>query len=515
MASLAEIVRSQTSLRQSEINHLQRLLAAWNMLADFCFSDLLLFVPVAAVADGHGHGDDGDGDGDGDAEPTTAEVDELQLVLAGHVRPSTTQTLYRHDMIGEVFGGDERPLVARSLAREEIIEGEITVTAIRERVRVLCIPVRHDGRTIAVLSRESTPSVGRSPGELERTYVDIFNRFAQMIAKGTYPYPIDDSDSKESPRVGDGVVVLDRAMCVEYASPNAVSALHRMGVHANTEGMRLGELGLEDEPVRDAFTVAKPITQEVERGEVIILLRCIPMLDSQGVSGAVVLFRDVTEVRLRDRLLLSKDATIREIHHRVKNNLQTISSLLQLQARRSGSDDAKAAMAESVRRIQSIALVHETLSREAGEDVAFAEILRPLVQMVAETVSSPDRRIDFEVTGDAGTLPAQIATPMAVVLTELLQNTADHAFPTGVDRPGEDRVRVELEEEPDGLVVRVIDNGVGVPEGFSVATAKGLGLSIVRALVTSDLRGTIDLFEPLSGPGTVVELRIPIDAVAS
>ena len=234
MASLAEIVRSQTSLRQSEINHLQRLLAGWNMLADFCFSDLLLFVPVAAVADGHGHGDDGDGDGDGDAEPTTAEVDELQLVLAGHVRPSTTQTLYRHDMIGEVFGGDERPLVARSLAREEIIEGEITVTAIRERVRVLCIPVRHDGRTIAVLSRESTPSVGRSPGELERTYVDIFNRFAQMIAKGTYPYPIDDSDSKESPRVGDGVVVLDRAMCVEYASPNAVSALHRMGVHTAT-----------------------------------------------------------------------------------------------------------------------------------------------------------------------------------------------------------------------------------------------------------------------------------------
>ncbi len=498
MASLSEIVRSQTSLRQSEIIHLQRLLASWNMLADFCFSDLLLFVPVDRT----------------DGGPAPAESADPPLVLAGHVRPSTTQTLYREDMIGEIFGGGERPLVSRSLAREEIIEGEITVTAIRERVRVLCIPVRFDGRTIAVLSRESTPSVGRSPGELERTYVDIFNRFAQMIARGAYPYPIDDSDSKESPRVGDGVVVLDRTMSVEYASPNAVSALHRMGVHANTEGMRLGELGLEDEPVRDAFTVAKPITQEVERGEVIILLRCIPMLDSQGVSGAVVLFRDVTEVRLRDRLLLSKDATIREIHHRVKNNLQTISSLLQLQARRSGSEDAKAAIAESVRRIQSIALVHETLSREAGEDVAFAEILRPLVQMVAETVSSPDRRIDFEVTGDAGFLPAQIATPMAVVLTELLQNTADHAFPADTPRPGDDQVRVELEEEPDGLVVRVIDNGVGVPEGFSVATAKGLGLSIVRALVTSDLRGTIDLFEPLAGPGTVVELRIPIDAIA-
>jgi two-component sensor histidine kinase len=496
VASLAEIVRKQSRLSEAETVHLQRLVAAWNMLADFCFSDLLLFVPI------------------GEIHPGGAAVGD-EFLLVGHVRPSTTQTLYRHDMVGDLVSEDDRPLVARSLRREEIIEGEITVSAIRERIRVQCIPVRYDGRTIAVMSRESTPTVGRSPGELERTYVDIFNRFARMIASGEFPYALDDSVSKESPRVGDGVVVLDRAMCVEYASPNAVSALHRMGVHANTEGMRLGELGLEDEPVRDAFTVAKPITQEVERGEVIILLRCIPMLDSQGVSGAVVLFRDVTEVRQRDRLLLSKDATIREIHHRVKNNLQTISSLLQLQARRTGSDDAKAAIAESVRRIQSIALVHETLSREAGEDVAFSEILRPLVQMVAETVSSPDRYIDFEVEGEAGTLPAQIATPMAVVLTELLQNTADHAFPTDRVRDQPDQVKVGLEQHDDGVVVRVTDNGVGVPEGFSVATAKGLGLSIVRALVTSDLGGTIDIFEPPHGTGTVVELRIPIEAIAS
>lgn len=492
MASLAEIVRKQSHLSLAEIVHLQRLVASWNMLADFCFSDLVLFVPRSdQVVDDH----------DG------------EFLVVGHVRPSTTQTLYRNDLIGEIVSEDERPLVTRSMRIEEIIEGEITVQSIRERVRVLCIPVRHQGRTIAVLSRESTPSIGRSPGELERTYIEIFNRFARMIAVGTYPYAVEDSDSKESPRVGDGAVVLDRAMCVEYASPNAVSALHRMGVHANTEGMRLGELGLDDEAVRDAFTVAKPVIQEVERGEVIILLRCIPMLDSQGVSGAVVLFRDVTEVRLRDRLLLSKDATIREIHHRVKNNLQTISSLLQLQGRRTGSEEAKEAIAESVRRIRSIALVHETLSRDAGEDVSFTEILRPLVQMVAETVSSVDRRIEFEVTGDAGNLPSEVATPMAVVLTELLQNTADHAFPADRLRDRVDEVVVDLDFDAGGIIVRVIDNGVGVPEGFNVSTAKGLGLSIVRALVTSDLGGTIDVFEPATGQGTVIELRIPIEVV--
>ncbi|MGI8754418.1 MAG: sensor histidine kinase, partial [Acidimicrobiales bacterium] len=470
MASLAEIVRSRSELTLTEVIHLQRLVASWNLLADFCFSDLLLYVAL---------------------RPELPESDDAEFVMVGHVRPSTTQTLYRKDLIGEQLDEHERPLVARSMRLGEIIEGEITVDALRERVRVLCIPVRCQGRTIAVLSRESTPNVGRSPGELERTYVNIFNRFARMIASGQYPFAAVDSDAKESPRVGDGVVVLDRSAAVEYASPNAVSALHRMAVHANTEGMRLGDLGLHDDAIRDAFALGKPVTEEVERGDVIILVRTIPMLDGDGVSGAVVLFRDVTEIRQRDRLLLSKDATIREIHHRVKNNLQTISSLLQLQGRRTGSEEAKTAIAESVRRIRSIAVVHDTLSREAGEDVPFTEILRPLVQMVAEAVSSSDRPIAFEVVGQAGSLPADVATSLAVVLNELLQNAAAHAFPADGSRPRSYRVRVELAEGLDEVVIRVIDNGVGVPEGFRLEDAPGLGLSIVRALVTSDLQGTI------------------------
>jgi two-component sensor histidine kinase len=336
-----------------------------------------------------------------------------------------------------------------------------------------------------------------------------------MIVAGDFPFDAQDLETEEAPRVGDGVILLDPTGRVEYTSPNGVSALHRIGSHGNAEGLRFGELGLDDSAIRTAFSIAAPVTEEFERGpEVTVLIRCIPLIDHGQVSGAVVLTRDISELRRRDRLLMSKDATIREIHHRVKNNLQTISSLLRLQGRRFESPEAKMAIEESVRRIRSIALVHETLSREAGDDVAFVEIVRPLVRMVEEGMSSPDHPVTFTVEGDAGVLPATVATPLAVVLNELLQNAIDHAFPDDLDlqtHPG--AVVVTLENDGERLRATVVDDGVGVPQGFLLEDATGLGLSIVRTLVTTELGGTISL-RPGDGPsdrrGTIVHLDVPV-----
>lgn len=491
MALLAELVRDHTDLDAKQLDHLQRLLGNWGLLADFCFADLLLFAPVKGT-----HGS--------------------QFVVLGQIRPTTSQTVYRSDMVGSVVDDSERPVVARTYTLAEIIEGEISVAPVKERVRVLGIPVRFEGSVIAVLTRESTPTFGRQPGELERIYVEVFNRFARMIAAGSFPFSTDDLGDPvaEAFRVGDGVLLLDVQGRVAYASPNSVSGLHRLGVHVNTEGLRLGELGLDELPMRTAFAVPAPVTQEVERSsDVTVLFRIVPMLDNEQVTGAVVLVHDVSELRRRDRLLMSKDATIREIHHRVKNNLQTISSLLRLQGRRLASPEAKAAIEESVRRVRSIALVHETLSKEAGDDVPFIDIVKPLVRMVEEGLYSPERPVRFHVEGDAGELPAHVATPMAVVMTELLQNAADHAYPDESGLGG-GRVRVQMHNDGKYLEVRVIDDGVGLPKGFSFEAARGLGLTIVRTLVSSELAGTISMTTGTGGygrPGTVVDLRVPVD----
>jgi two-component sensor histidine kinase len=500
MATISELAREHTELSKEQTNHLANLVSEWGMLADLCFADLLLYVPVTGDSD--------------------------NWLVVAQVRAATGQTLYISDWVGTMASNGERPLIWEAFHSRSIVEDEIFVEGIDEDCRMMAIPVVFEGEVIAILTREWSRRTGRQPGELERTYLEMFDRFADMIIHGTFPFAGRVADSSVAPRVGDGAIVLDENARVRYASPNATSALHRVGISANAVGQTLSELGVVDSSVRQAFERFQPVVEEFEQtADVTLLTRCIPIVDEIDnaplVTGAVMLLRDVSELRRRDRMILSKDATIREIHHRVKNNLQTISALLRLQGRRLESAEAKAAVAESVRRIRTIALVHETLSREPGDDVAFIEIVRPLLRLVEESLQSPDRPMRFKVVGDGGRLPATVVTPLSVVLTELLQNAVDHGFP---ESEGGGNVVVFLEIVESELRIEVIDDGRGIPDGFNLADQTGLGLSIVRTLVTTELAGSIvmrpatakelkdvELTPRAGNAGTVISLRVPLN----
>jgi len=497
MPTLIELAHEHTELEQGAIEHLAALVSEWGMLADFCFADMLLYLPVG----------------------------KERWIISAQVRAATGQTLYHSDYVDTWASDTERILLDKCIKSDSTVQGEIFVQAINGTANMLAIPVRYEGRIVAVLSREWVVDNARRPGQLETTYADIFSKFAEMVAQGLFPFEGRVADASVAPRVGDGVIVLDAATRVRYASPNAVSALHRVGVSANAIGQTLAELGVAETAARNAYERKEPVIEEIEQTtEVTLLTRSIPMLrqanDDVEVTGGVLLLRDVSELRRRDRLLLTKDATIREIHHRVKNNLQTISSLLRLQGRRLTSPEAKEAVAESVRRIRTIALVHETLSREPGEDISFIEIVRPLMRLVEEGLQSADRPVTFQAKGDGGRLPATIATPLSVVILELLQNAVDHGFPEG---SAGGAVMVVLSHDEDELQIQVVNNGIALSPDFDFAKATGLGLSIVRTLVTTELAGTIEMRQATQadgvssgvamtkdGQGTVVELRLPV-----
>ncbi|WP_326692733.1 MULTISPECIES: PAS domain-containing sensor histidine kinase [unclassified Streptomyces] len=487
-----DLVRQHTALSDAELEWLHLLVSEWQLLADLSFADLVLWVPT---------------------------LDGTRYVSVAQMRPNTGPTSHQDDMVGHLVPRGRRPLLDAALDEGRIVREGDPEWREEVPVRVESIPVRREGRVLGVIARNTNLLTVRTPSRLELTYLQSASDLAQMIAGGTFPFPGHQVDMDHVPRVGDGLIRLDADGVVQYASPNALSAYHRLGLATDLVGLHLGQATAELAPSRGPVDEAlvklasgwAPRGAEVEGTDCVVQLRAIPLKPKGTRIGSLILLRDITEVRRRERELITKDATIREIHHRVKNNLQTVAALLRLQARRMDSDRGKEALEEAVRRVGSIAIVHETLSQNLDERVDFDEIADRVLAMVAEI--SPGR-IAGRRTGRFGILGAEVATPLSMVLTEVLQNAIEHGF--GPEEQGAIEVHAVRGGGTGGaghdgarLLVTVQDNGRGLPEGFDPKSAGNLGLQIVRTLVEGELGGGFDML-PVSEGGTRVLFDLPL-----
>jgi two-component sensor histidine kinase len=492
--SLLEFVRAHTDLDEDDVAWLHRLMADWQIIADLSFADLVLWLP------------------DGEARGFWA---------GGQMRPTTGPTSLPDDVVGTFVPVGRRRMLDESyqfgrLVREGDPEWRDDVP-----VRVEVIPVRRSGRVIAVVARNTNLLGVRTPSRLELSYLQTAADLTQMIAGGWFPPEGQRSGHADSPRVGDGFLRLDVGGRVAYASPNALSVYRRLGLHGDLTNLVLADLTRELVPPRrrpDEESLSAVLggradrDTEVATDEVALIVRSIPLRPHGERIGAVILLRDVTDLRRRDRELVTKDATIREIHHRVKNNLQTVAALLRLQARRISQPEARAALEEAVRRVGSIAIVHETLSQAVEETVDFDEIADRLGRMVTD-VSVLDDRVQVLREGSFGVLASERATAMAMVLTELLQNAVEHGYPApshaAGEPAGEGQIRVVVRRIVGRLHVSVEDDGVGLPSGFDLDDSTSLGLSIVQTLVESELGGMIQMGDAPGG-GARVQVDVPL-----
>jgi two-component system, sensor histidine kinase PdtaS len=485
MPTMDELLHEH-GVRGADVDHLHRLVGDWQLLADLSFADLLLFVPSAFD----------------------------RFVVVAQMRPTTGPTAYQDDVVGMTATGVDRPQLAVAMLEQRICREGDPVWLDGVPVREEAIPVIRAGRVVAVVARDTNLDSARTPSRLEIAYLRSAAEIAQMLAEGEWPYPGDVApDDGSGPRAGDGLIRLDADGTVAYASPNALSAYRRLGHRGDLLAEDLAHVTAElatpsttpvDEPVTTIASGRVPRLGEVEANDAVIQLRSIPLRPAGEHIGAVLLVRDVTELRRRERQLMGKDATIREIHHRVKNNLQTVAALLRLQARRVAMPEARFALEESVRRVSSIAVVHETLSGALEESVRFDEIADRIVVMVADVVVPEGVRLTRR--GTFGVLPAEVATPLAMAITELLQNALEHGY-TDVERAG--LVELVAERSDQVLRVEVRDDGRGLPPGFDPGASDRLGLQIVRTLVETELGGTLVL-GPRDGGGTVAAVDVAL-----
>jgi two-component sensor histidine kinase len=488
--SLNEVVRGHTDLDDDDLEWLHTLVLDWQIVADLSFADLVLWVP--------------DRDGNG-------------FWGGAQVRPTTGPTAFVDDLVGSFVPRGRRALLDASADERRIVREGDPEWRDDVPVRVETIPVVRSGRLLGIVARNTNLLGVRTPSRLELSYLQTASDLTRMIAAGTYPPAVERRGWSVSPQVGDGFVRTTSAGVVSYASPNAQSAYRRLGLARDLIGESFAEVTASlvpsaHQPVDETLTttLSGRLARETEFGnaEATVIARVIPLVPDGHDAGAAILLRDVTELRRRERELVTKDATIKEIHHRVKNNLQTVAALLRLQARRLDEPEARLALDEAVRRVGSIAIVHETLSQTLDEQVDFDDVCDRLSQMVGE-VASETAQLSTRRTGSFGRLSAEVATPMAMVLTEVLQNAVEHGF---AGRPG--RLDIDALRAAGRLQVTIDDDGLGLPADFDPTISGNLGLSIVRTLVESELDGAISM-GPRPEGGTRVVVDVPIRATAT
>ena len=489
MLQLDGFLRDRSPLDGDQKRRIRELTADWQLLADLSFADLILWVPLRK---------------DFKSWPTG-------YVAVAHIRPTTAATVFPQDVIGDEIAWGARPRIDQALSGAEIVRDAQPEKFGELLIKEETIPVIFEEQVIAVISRHRNAELMRQPSRLELNYREVAHNVYRMVAEGTFPYTEHSELFDSAVRVGDGLIRLDVSGAIIYASPNAKSAFNRMGLAGELDGNLLGEVARKVSQIqREAHEEAMEVSLsgrslrrvEIENSRGTIDLLVLPLLAGGDRIGAIVLLQNVTELRRRERELVTKDATIREIHHRVKNNLQTVSALLRLQSRRIEDPAASAALNEAVRRIASIALVHETLSSSTEASVAFDDVLDRLITHALE-LSPRMGELNIARTGELGSLDPRIATPLSLVVTELIHNALEH----GLAESGAN-LKVEVSRLEDAAQIVIFDDGVGLPDGFTILESANLGLQIVRTLTENELKGTINLIRTTRG--TEAQLNFPI-----
>src|SRR3982075_1420140 len=429
-----------------------------------------------------------------------------QVVVVAEAQPVPVPSPYALPMaIGRTMAREESPLVFRVLF-DGRTRNQVTTTVIRGApVLQEVFAIRNERGEMLLIEHERQR-------KRDARFRRAIARARELIVAGRL------RGGERLGRLGvhDGVMVIDSVGRIEYLSAPAEHLYRRLGYADNLVKTQLQELETNEYICFKAMERGVCLEQRVQEHDLVWIKRVVPLVSGEEngwqarligrgavLTGAVVAIQDVTDELQKEQELRIKTAMIQEIHHRVKNNLQTIAALLRLQARRTSTPEVAEQLRESIGRIISIAVVHEFLSHEETSVINIHEVSNRILAEVRNGVLDHSRPITLSLEGlRTFSLPAQQATSCALIINELVQNAVEHAF---VGLPGGSIV-VRLGEQGDSLYVEIHDDGRGLPHDFDPVEHGGLGLQIVRSLVREDLKGE---FELTNGQGVHAIVSFP------
>ena len=473
------VVQQCESLTKEDIVFLEKIGADLPILADLARADLIMYCPCAPE----------------------------RAIIAAQVRPHSILPIYGGSLVGRQVNAAEEPAVFRALTegRRGLSEVRRQISSIITSAKAAPIvqetyPVHaRDGRILAAVSIETNLIERERHLRRSRVFRHALDQFRRSVLAGE----LRGADSLTPFHEHDGIVVVDAQRRIQYVSGIATSLYRKLGYAGDLLKRRIEDLELDNhQVVLEATEQGCCLEREMQVGELVWVKKALPLFSRrQGLrrllgtgpmhrlDGALVIIHDQTEARRQEEELKIKVALIQGIHHRVKNNMQTIASLLRLQSRRTDSDEVRRALQEGINRILSVAVIHEFLAHQEARVINIRDVSQRIVSQVQEGILDHERSIHLNLEGPNIYLPTQPATVCALVINELLQNALEH----GYNRQQGGTVTVRLQDDGQQVTIAVDDDGVGLPEEFDLSQTSSLGLQIVRTLAEGDLKGSFAL----------------------
>ncbi len=459
---------------------LDRVVANLPLLADLLHADLLLYARAGEAA-----------------------------VAVAHAAPNPLPSLYTGSQVGQRIAlGEGGVGTLLQTGRSRGVYGLLVrgAPAVQE-----VFPVTLEGRLVAVLSAETNVLEYERVRHKDPVLRNALTGLRQVVLEGR----LQGGDALSRLGEHDGLLIIDAAGQILYISTVAENLYRRLGYSESLLHSQISELDTSEYVCFKAMEHNVCLERRVEEGDQIWIKRVVPLpaaarrgwwwrsrARSDQPAGALIAIQDITDDVRKEQELKIKSAMIQEIHHRVKNNLQTIASLLRLQARRSESPAVAEMLKQSITRIQSIAVVHEFLSHEQDSVINIHEVCYRILTEVTQGILDPTKNINLTLEGRNYYLATQQATSCALIVNELLQNALDHGYTNRT----EGTIQVRLRDTPDSMLIEICDDGEGLPPGFDLNGQVSLGLQIVQTLVRDDLKGQ---FELRNGEGVTAVIAFP------
>ena len=485
------VVQTCAVLTEEDVVFLEKLEADLGILADLSRADVLMYCPWAAD----------------------------RAILVAQASPHSILPVYGESRVEQQVSSLDEPAVLRALVEgrqahlevRRVIGGQESPGKAAPIVQDTYPIHATDGRVIAAICIETNLIERVRHRRRSRAFRRALKLFQQTVLAGA----LVGAEHLSAFAEHDGVMVLDTQHRIQYISGIATNLYRKLGYGGDLRKRHIEELDLDDWSLAlEAMEQGACIEAEMQVANLVWIKKAIPFYSagnwarklllrtssSGQLEGVLVTIHDATDARRQEDELRVKVAMMQEIHHRVKNNMQTIASLLRLQARRADSDEVRRALQEGTSRILSVAVIHEFLAHQEARVINIRDVSQRIITQVREGVLDWERGIRLDLRGPNIYLPTQPATVCALVINELLQNALEH----GYERQEGGTVTVHLSDDGEQIVISVDDDGVGLPEAFDLSQTDSLGLQIVKALAEGDLKGSFELCGRDKGVSAIV-----------